>query len=317
MSVALVEVVRSGFRECVHRGSVVIIDPQGEPTCELGDVRSLIFPRSSSKPLQTLAMLRHGFDPADSPELAIAIASHTGESEHLALVTQLLDRGGFTPEDLLCPAALPTDERARAAILVAGTPKSRLTMNCSGKHAAMLVTCAINRWSTTDYPEPTHPLQRAIAATVAETTGDTPGDFGVDGCGAPIVPVSLLGLARAFSGLATAPGGSDQHRIAETMRAHPFLISGTGAVDLRFMRAAAGLICKLGADGVHAGALPDGSAFAYKIEDGSDRPRRALTSAILLRMGVEPTPELRALADSPVFGGKTRVGVTRTIPGVF
>ena len=45
-------------------------------------------------------------------------------------------------------------------------------MNCSGKHAAMLLTCVVNGWDTATYRAPDHPLQQAIAATFAELTGE-------------------------------------------------------------------------------------------------------------------------------------------------
>ncbi|MFI1239544.1 asparaginase [Nocardia salmonicida] len=316
MSVELVEVVRSGFRECVHRGSVVILDAFGTPTLELGEIHGPIFPRSTNKPMQALALLRNGFDPVDDDELAIATASHFGEPDHIALVRRLLDRFGFTAEDLACPPDLPFEEKARAAAIT-GDGQSPLYMNCSGKHAAMLATCAINDWPRTGYLEIEHPIQQAVLATVADVTGEPETDLGIDGCGLPIVPVSLINLARAFAGFTTAESGTAPRRIADAVRANPRVISGTGGPDLSAMSATPGLFCKIGADGVHAGALPDGRAFAYKIEDGHDRARMPLTLAILRELGVEWTDQHTRLAATAVLGGDARVGVIRAIPGVF
>jgi L-asparaginase II len=315
MSVDLVEVVRSGFRECVHRGSVVIIGPDGEPTFATGSVHVPVYPRSTNKPLQALTLLKHGFIPLDDAELAIATASHTGEPEHIELVERLLRRFGFGEDDLACPPDLPGDERTRAGVLYRGEKPAKRYMNCSGKHAAMLATCAVNGWPVTGYTEVGHPLQQAVLAQIIETTGEPETDLGIDGCGLPIVPVSLTNLARAFATLATAPDGTPERRIATALRGHPRVISGTNGPDLLTMNAVPELICKIGADGVHAGALPDGSAFAYKIDDGADRARIPLTMAVLQRMGVEWSDELAALAAPPVLGGGTRVGVIRVIPG--
>ncbi|MGH8880742.1 MAG: asparaginase, partial [Stackebrandtia sp.] len=206
MSVELVEVVRSGFRECVHRGSVVIIGSDGEPSLTLGEVHLPVFPRSTNKPMQAVALLRNGFVPADEAELAIATASHFGEAEHLALVRRLLDRFGFDEKDLECPPDLPMGESARAAALAGhdlATASRAIYMNCSGKHAAMLATCAINGWPSSGYLDPAHPLQRAVTATIIEITGEPETDLGIDGCGLPIVPVALINLARAYAQLAT------------------------------------------------------------------------------------------------------------------
>lgn len=320
MSVDLVEVVRSGFRECVHRGSLVILRPDGDPEFELGAVHGPIFPRSTNKPLQALTLLRNGFEPRDQAELAITTASHFGETDHVELVQRLLDHFGFTEDDLECPPDLPFEEQARARAL-AGSNRSkaarRIFMNCSGKHAAMLATCKINDWPTRGYLDTGHPLQRAVLETIADVTGEPETDLGIDGCGLPIVPVSLVNLARAYATLATAPEGSPERRIADAIRAHPRVISGTDGPDLRVMSATPGLVCKIGADGVHAGALPDGSAFAYKIDDGADRARLPLTSAILARMGIEWTDEHAELAAPAVLGGDARVGIIRAIPGVL
>ncbi|MGW0182821.1 asparaginase [Nocardia sp. NPDC003345] len=316
MSVDLVEMVRSGFRECVHRGSVVIIGPDGEPTFEAGSVHVPIYPRSTNKPMQALTLLKHGFEPVDDAELAIATASHTGEPEHLELIERLLRRFGFGEDDLACPPDLPMDEHARAAVLYRGEKPAKRYMNCSGKHAAMLATCAVNGWPTDGYPDISHPLQQAVLAQVIELTGEPETDLGIDGCGLPIVPVSLVNLARAFAALATAAETTPERRIADALRTHPRVISGTNGADLRTMRAVPGLVCKIGADGVHAGALPDGRAFAYKIDDGSERARIPLTMAVLQRMGVTWSDDLAALAAPPVLGGGARVGVIRAIPGV-
>lgn len=317
MSVELVEVVRSGFRECVHRGSVVILGTDGEPTLSLGEVHVPIYPRSSNKPMQAITLLRNGFEPIDDEELAIATASHFGEPDHIALVQRLLDRFGFDEKALECPPDWPHADRARAAAMSASAEPRPIYMNCSGKHAAMLATCTINGWPTEGYLNEAHPLQQAVIATITELTGEPETDLGIDGCGLPIIPVSLVNLARAFGAIATAAPGSPERRVADAARAHPRVISGTDGPDLLTMRATPELFCKIGADGVHAGALPDGTAFAYKIDDGHDRARMPLTLAILQRMGVEWTDAHTALAALPVLGGGARVGVIRAIPGVL
>ncbi|WP_067531167.1 asparaginase [Nocardia crassostreae] len=320
MSTDLVEVVRSGFRECMHRGSAVILRPDGEPLVELGAVHGPIFPRSTNKPMQALTLLRNGFEPADEAELAISTASHFGEPDHVELVRRLLARFGFTEDDLECPPDLPFDEQARAQALAGherGKGMRRIYMNCSGKHAAMLATCTVNGWPTRGYLDAGHPLQQAVLDTIADVTGEPETDLGIDGCGLPIVPVSLVNLARAYATLATAPTGTPERRVADAIRAHPRVISGTDGPDLRVMTATPGLVCKIGADGVHAGALPDGTAFAYKIDDGADRARLPLTLAILQRMGVEWTDAHAELAAPAVLGGGARVGIIRAIPGVL
>ncbi|WP_305093956.1 asparaginase [Prescottella sp. R16] len=317
MSVELVEVVRSGFRECVHRGSLVALAPDGTPLFALGEVHTPIYPRSTNKPLQAVTMLRHGFEPASDAELAIACASHDGEPEHIVLVEQLLHRHGLDESALRCPPELPGNETARAAVVAAGGPPRAIAMNCSGNHAALLATCVVNGWPLDSYLDPTHPLQQTIVDAVSGVDGDTDTELGIDGCGLPIVPLPLAALARAYTTLVTAAPGSPERAVADAIRAHPRLVSGTGRDDARLMPAVPGLLCKTGADGVHAGALPDGTAFALKIDDGHERARLPLTAALLHRLGVTWTEDRAALASQPVFGGGARVGTVRAVPDVF
>ncbi|GAA1984890.1 asparaginase [Amycolatopsis minnesotensis] len=310
----LVEVTRSGFVESVHRGAVVVLDPDGRPILSAGDVTSPIYPRSSSKPLQALAMLRHGLG-LDGEGLALACASHSGEPRHVRGVLSLLERYGLGEDDLRCPKALP---RHQPSMLAAPSPR-RVAMNCSGKHTAMLVTCVEAGWDRPGYLDPEHELQRAIKATLGEATGEPIGRTGVDGCGAPLFAYSLTGLARAFGRLVT--GDAQCTRIAGTMRAHPWLVAGTGREDTALMRGVGGLLSKEGAEGVHAVALADGTSIALKIDDGAARARMPVIVAVLDRLGALPSDPaaaavLTGLARGPVLGGGLPVGEFR-VPGAL
>ncbi len=88
-SPVLAEVVRSGFVEGVHRGSVVALAADGSVDWSLGDPFALIFPRSCNKPLQAVGMLECGLD-LDGELLALAAASHSGEDFHLEGVQRIL-----------------------------------------------------------------------------------------------------------------------------------------------------------------------------------------------------------------------------------
>ncbi|WP_149361639.1 asparaginase [Lolliginicoccus suaedae] len=307
--VPLVDVVRSGFTECTHYGALIALGPDGESILELGDARSPLFPRSTNKPLQSVGLLRAGYQTASSEELALASASHYAEPQHLAIIERMLDAAGLHEEQLGCPPDLPLDEQARAKMLVNGLGPRRLCMNCSGKHAAMLATCQRNDWPLGTYLQADHPLQEEIASTVRDLTGAADAPLGIDGCGLPIIPVPLDGLARAFARLVTAPSGSHEHAVAAAARAHPELLSGTGAPDAIIMRAIPGMLCKSGADGVFAGALPDGRSFAFKISDGHERARLPLVRAVLELLEVAQAADL---PDSPVLGGGHTVGEIRS-----
>src|SRR5579859_4312469 len=160
-------------------------------------------------------------------------------------------------------------------------------MNCSGKHAAMLATCVVNGWPTGSYLSAEHPLQLALRDAVADLAGEPVAHTGVDGCGAPLFAISLVGLARAFRALALAAPGTPERQVAGAMRAHPAWVSGTNADGNKLMSAVPGLLLKGGAEGVDGFALSDGHAAAIKLDDGGMRARTPVTAAILRHLGAQ------------------------------
>jgi len=299
------EVVRSGFVESVHHGSVIILGGAG---ASVGDVTGPMFPRSSNKPLQTVGMLRAGLKPADGADLALISGSHWGEPFHVRRVRDILAGAGLTVDALGCPAALPLSEPDRDAWVRGGGGPERVLMNCSGKHAGMLATCVVNGWPVEGYLDPKHPLQVAMAAAVTDLAGEQIAATGVDGCGAPVLALSLTGLARAFERLVAAEPGTPERRVADEMRAHPELVAGTGADDTVLMAAVPGLLAKGGAEGVVAVAVPGRGAIAIKIDDGGMRARTPVLLDELRRLDVE-VPVMGEL----VLGGGEPVGEIRAV----
>jgi L-asparaginase II len=243
--VVVAELVRSGFVEGHHRGSVVALGPTGSVDWSVGSVDSPILPRSCNKPVQASAMVRLGLDlPPDL--LALACASHSGEPFHLDGVRRMLALAGLPESALQTPPDLPFDPQEREAVVRAGGVRSPVQMNCSGKHAAMLLTCVLRGWDTTTYLEPQHPLQRFIHDTFEDLTGESVHVTGVDGCGAPVLSASLVGLARAFRRLATATEGPES-MVADAIRAYPEWVSGTRRDERALLSAIPGAIGKMGA----------------------------------------------------------------------
>ncbi|MFF3490503.1 asparaginase [Streptomyces sp. NPDC002795] len=311
----LAEVWRGDFLESVHHGSVVVLDAAGAAVLAAGPVDSPMYPRSSNKPLQAVGMLRAGLD-LDGELLALACASHSGEDFHLDGVRRILAGAGLTEDALRCTEALPIGAESQPAHLAAGLGPSRITMNCSGKHAAMLATCVAAGWSLDDYLDPGHPLQTALREALEDLAGEKSTAVGVDGCGAPLFALTLTGLARAFARIAAAAEGTPEKRVATAMNTHPAYVGGTGRDVTDLMRALPGVVAKDGAEGVYALARPDGSAVALKIADGAQRPRPVVMTAALRHLGVDvdTDPRLAALTEAPVLGHGEPVGAVRPSP---
>ena len=307
MSVPVAEIVRSGFVEGRHHGSVVALEPDGTVAWSAGDVTSQILPRSANKPLQAVGMVGVGLD-LPPRLLALAAASHSGEEIHLAGVREILSGAGLTEQALGNVPDLPLDPAVRDEWLREGREPSRLVQNCSGKHAAMIATCVARDWQLSGYFEPDHPLQLLIQRRFEKLTGE-PAVVTVDGCGAPLLSTSLTGLARAFRTLALA-GEGPERRVAEAIREFPQYVSGSRRDELRLLRAVPGAIGKLGAEAVYAVALPDGRTVALKIDDGGDRARPVVMAEALRRLGVE-SAEVDEIGKHTLYGGGVPVGEIR------
>ncbi len=313
----LAHVVRGDLVESIHLGHLVTLTSQGGSGLELGHPDVVFWPRSSVKPIQAVAMVRSGLD---LPErlLALAAASHNGEPEHLAGAREILALADLDESALQNTPDLPWGSGAQRDWLAAGNGPEHITQNCSGKHAAMLLTCVTAGWDPLTYLEPTHPLQVAIRETIGEFTGVPVTDATVDGCGAPLFATTVRGLARAFARIAAAPDRDPEAAeaaVARAMAAHPNMVAGARRPTTTLMRALPGLIAKDGADGVFAAGLPDGRAVALKVLDGAERPLAVALVAALDQLGaLDDAVDLEAvesLRERVILGGGSRVGSVR------
>jgi len=305
------EVTRSGLVESVHHGSVLALDGAGTAAISIGDVERPVYGRSSNKPLQAVAMVYAGLNlPPDL--LALVAASHSGEPRHLEGVRRILATYSLSEHQLQNTADLPLDAATQIAYVRGGGKKSALTQNCSGKHAGMLATCVVNGWPTDGYLDEQHPLQRIITGYVKQLAGEGVRYVGVDGCGAPVHALSLIGLARAFRTIALGEAGTPEGLVAAAMRTEPEMLGGRGRDITQLVRALPGIVAKDGAEGVYAAALPDGRTVVLKIDDGAGRARPPVLLAALAQLGVDVS-SLPELAHPPVLGHGRPVGEVRAV----
>lgn len=303
---------RSGRVESVHHAAVVGLDAGGDVVLAHGDPSVSVYPRSSMKPLQAVAMVESGLDLPDDL-LALVCSSHDGRSEHVAGVHRILEAAGLDPSYLRNTHDLPLDEGEAERVVRSGGVPSAIQHNCSGKHAGMVATCAAAGWSTDSYLEADHPLQVAITTRVEEMIGAPVDAIGVDGCGAPAHMMSLVELARAFRSIATARAGSAAARVNRAMTSFPVMVGGPERDVTRLMLGVAGLVAKDGAEGVFAVALADGRAVALKVADGANRPRPPLMRAALGALGVDLSEVPESTWAAPILGHGRPVGSVRIV----
>ncbi len=317
-SVELAVVERSGFVESRHAGSAIVLNPGGEVIERLGDVSAIILPRSSLKPVQALACLSAGAS-LDGERLGLATASHAGTDRHVAVVRDILDAARLGENDLGCPAAWPSDTATRDELVREHSEPARIRMNCSGKHAAMLLASVTNGWDTATYLDPQHPLQLHIREVAERLTGEKFAVTAVDGCGAPVFGMSLAGLARAIHRIGNSKPNSPfaLHRSAgelvQAVRENPWTIDGPGRPDTVVIERL-GVFSKGGAEGVQVMVAPDGTTVALKMLDGSNRAATAVALRLLERAGALPSSDVADAMSRlalPILGGGRDVGAIR------
>ena len=317
-AVELAVVERSGFIESRHVGSAIVLGPDGSVVRSLGTPSAAVYPRSSMKPFQAIAIMGSGV-PLEGAAAVLATASHAGTAAHLSVVRGLLAQAQLPESALQCPADWPLDAASRDEAIRAGGRRQPIFMNCSGKHAAMLLACVVNGWPTESYLDPQHPMQQQVRDVVERLTGDKVVATGVDGCGAPVHAMALSTLARGIQRIATASDGSPfaLYRNAALLKnavlANGWAIDGPGRANTVVIDEL-GVFAKLGAEGVMVMAAPDGTTVALKVLDGSLRAATIVALSLLADAGAVDRAAVEAITpalDLAVLGGGAPVGAIR------
>lgn len=305
----LVEVTRGSIVESKHRGSIAIVDIHGKVHGTWGDITSPVYPRSSIKAFQALPMVEldaaaeYGFS---DDEIALSVASHTGEEIHTKTAQSMLDKIGMTEADLECGSHWPTYDPAARALAASGKVPNQLHNNCSGKHVGMLALAKKLGVDPKGYIEQTHPVQQRIKGTMEFMCGISLADAPVemDGCSAPTWAMPLENAAYGFARFA-APDDLPEakaeacKRIAKSVFSYPFNVAGSDRYCTGMMNILGNKVfIKTGAEGIFCAALPDyGLGVALKCDDGSTRGAEAMLTATLRQIGVLDGNNLSKAAD--------------------
>lgn len=314
----LANVIRGETVESIHRGHLIVLDGNGDTVFSLGNPSTVTFFRSSAKAFQAIPFLTSGAADAfgfNEEDIALAVASHSGERRHVSIAAGMLAKAGLSESDLRCGAHRPFDEAESHRMLSAGEDPTQLHNNCSGKHASMLAFAKHIGADIATYDSPGNRIQQRILRCVSDFS-EVPIDeiaIGTDGCAAPNFALPVRSMAKSFVNLLTPakfPPATQTacSRIISAMLKYPELIGGSTRLDTMLMQAAPNtLISKVGADGVWlCGILPTekwptGLGIALKIEDGDDfLSRPAVTVAVLRHLGILPVDVLQNLSPMPV-----------------
>ena len=318
----LVEVIRGGLVESEHRGSIAICDGDGKKVLEIGDVSRPVFPRSAVKVIQALPLVESGAADAygfGDRELALACASHNGESAHTELARAMLGKAGLDESALECGTHWPSFQGATIELARSGGLPNSLHNNCSGKHSGFICACRHSGVDHRGYSGAGHWLQEQVRGAMEALTGAAHDEAhcGIDGCSIPTYAVPLANLAHGLAKMATgAKLGPERSKAARRLfkacMAEPFFVAGTERTDTELMQIAPGRIfVKVGAEGVYCAAVPElGVGIALKCDDGASRAAEIMIATVLadlLRLDDTVADRLREQAN-PVL--KNRNGMT-------
>ncbi len=310
----LVELTRGALVESVHRGALAVCDAEGRVKLSLGDIKSPVYPRSAFKMMQALPLVESGAADAfgvSPKELSLACASHSGERFHVETAGGWLNRMGLKAENLACGPQPPSYGKAALALARSGGKPTRLHNNCSGKHAGFLC-CALHMGAATaGYEKPAHKVQKAARQAIGELCDMQPAGMavGIDGCAAPNFAIPLKNLATGFARLADPSKLKPERaaaifRLMDAVTRWPLYESGTGRSDVKLMAdALPGTMTKVGAEGVHAAAIPElGLGVVLKIDDGGTRAAETAMAHVLVTLGAlkARSGAARAYLDAPV-----------------
>lgn len=292
----LVEVTRGELVESVHRGAIAVSDPAGKLLFSLGDVARPVFPRSAVKAFQAMPLIESAAAAAlglGAAELAVACASHSGDSIHIVAVRSILAKAELNEDMLACGAHWPMSERASQELARTGGRPEAIHNNCSGKHAGMLAAAKHLDLDPRGYERPEHPLQQSIVRILSESCGVDldQSEMGIDGCSVPTFALPLAALASGFARFGSATGLSASRadaarQLLQACFAEPVLMAGEGRFDTIVLRGLGPKVfAKGGAEGVHAATLPEvGIGIAVKIDDGAKRGAETVLAHILAAM---------------------------------
>ena len=224
---------------------------------------------------------------------------------------------GLDEAALQTPPDFPLDEAAKEAFIRGGLDKQPIAMNCSGKHAAMLVTCVVQRLARGDLSRPEAPGPAGARRTPSLRRRVSRSPVGRRGRLRGAVVLGLAGrVGRARSGRSCAPTpGSLERAIVDA-------IVGIPGVHVRLRRGTRPRCCgrfpARSARPVPSPAMPSRCPTAarsrMKIEDGyaagpCRRDGRGAAQAGSADLGV--TDAVAATGSHAPFGGGEPVGELR------
>jgi len=244
----------------------------------------------------------------------VAMASHSGEPEHLRWVEWWLSKlsVGVVPvpashNALLCGAHPPIANPHE-------TGYSPLHHNCSGKHAAILFLCAHQGWPM-NYTHPEHPYTLALCSWLTQLAVNagctTPLIWETDGCHLPTVGTTFHDMHVLLDALKTRPFF---RKILPSIKRFPSLIAGGSRLDTHIAQLNAHVVSKCGAAGLGIiWHLDEQKSLMVKALDGHLLSRELVMRQLLIESGWLDKGDVQRLKEAqPIDEASPYAGVQAT-----
>jgi len=275
----LFEEYRNNVLECIHYGTVCVVDKKGIKA-SVGDTDWLCYYRSSSKAIQALPVIKRRLDVKyglTKEEAAIFSGSHWGDPEHVHILDSILEKTGLREEQMIMLPTYPSRMAERDRLLRSNLPPRKVYHNCAGKHLGMMLLARDLGEPVENYWMKNTVTQHVILETISKVTDVPQGDIkvGVDGCGVPVYAVPFHAIASSYLKLLTPSLIADDNlaeavqRNISMLHAYPHMVAGKDIV-CSILTADDDLIGKSGALGIYTMAIKSmGVGIVCKIMDGS------------------------------------------------
>ena len=298
-----VNVYRGELVESKHRVISLVKDIDGNALLSTNNENELVYPRSSIKIFQAIPFINsnaHLKYSLTEKNIAIACSSHRGETQHLNVLNEWINKINIHIQDLKCGIHNPIDLKSSNNLLLGGTSSNQLHNNCAGKHLGMISGCLANNMSYKNYVKFDHPYQKLIRQSLETFMGSKIQKkcIGTDGCSAPQYAFSLNHLSDSMINLIKEKNNNSKYSkainiILSSINKFPKLIGGRNSFDSQVIKVTKGRIfCKGGAEGVLLFAdFIKKIGGVIKVIDGNDRARPSITMKIFSHLGLLSSKE--------------------------
>ena len=135
-----VNVCRGELVESKHRVISLVKDIDGNALLSTNNENELVYPLSSIKIFQAIPFINsnaHLKYSLTEKNIAIACSSHRGETQHLNVLNEWINKINIHIQDLKCGIHNPIDLKSSNNLLLGGTSSNQLHNNCAGKHLGL------------------------------------------------------------------------------------------------------------------------------------------------------------------------------------